>query len=140
MSYHSACGKWVSNECWFYMWLVGTILHQLELECRWKHTLQWLYGWAHSGLGCGTRMRKTIIFALRIFDSCLYLDCRWMLDFSQFDLQWSKNSGQDFVWKFSPILCNFIFCLKMQWMFPLFTYVKLARVVHLKLSIVCCLT
>jgi hypothetical protein len=23
--------------------LAGAILHQLELECRWKHTLQWLH-------------------------------------------------------------------------------------------------
>jgi hypothetical protein len=109
MSYHIACGKWVWNECWFYMWLVGTILHQLELECRWKHTLQWLYRWAHSGLGCGTCMRKTIIFALRIFDPCLYLDCRSMLDFSRFDLQWSNKFWSRFCFKIVSYFVQFRF-------------------------------
>jgi hypothetical protein len=122
------------------MWLVGAILHQLELECRWKHTLQWLYGWAHSGLGCGTRMRKTIIFALRIFDPCLYLDCRSMLDSSQFGLQWSNKFWSRFCLKILSYFVQFRFLSQMQWMFPLSTYVILARVVHLKLSIVCCLT
>ena len=61
----------------FLMWMqnAGDLLHKLELECRWKHIVQWLHRWSHQGLGYWSLLERRLeSISYKLFFILLFFD------------------------------------------------------------------